>query len=735
MRWARFRQVTLASALVYLFVQTAVVAGGAGAGDPCSRVSTAGLSVRIVQNFGQFPPGIRFAGEAGGWPIWLTEDSLWLGVIERSPEAVTAGHGEEGVAIRFRFPGDPADWRWAPTAPTGGRVSYYRGRDPAGWHERVPVWGGVRIRGIAPGVDLLVGGVDGLIRTVRDDRAGTADPGEDGPILPVEMTGARVRAAGADHLWLGTQPGGVCLPLGESERAWRVRDASREWAIPARGSIETPGRVAGPRGGAPAPADPILRVGTYLGGTLWDQAEAVATDPSGSIYLAGHTLSLDFPAAPGLFALSHNIEAFFARLDPTGATLEALVLLIGYEEEFFSDMVLDGSGSAYLVGRTDSQDFPATPGAYDITPNGGFDAFAARVAPDGTLDYVTLLGGVDAEDGAGIAVDEQGRAYVTGGTWSTGFPVTADAHDSEHNGQRDLFLARFSPAGDALEYATFFGGSGQDQPTALVRDADGGLYLTGWTRSEDFPATAGAYADAFAGEFDAFLLKFSPLPGSIEFATLLGGSGEDRGTDLAIGPADGVILTGRTSSTDFPTTSGSFDAAYGGGSCDLVPCPDGFVVGVSNAGSTLSFASYLGGGGWDEAHGLALAPDGTIWLTGETGSPDFPLGADPWDPIVAGGRDGFIARLSASAGSLADATFIGGDALDSSRDVALGTSGGVYLAGFTLSDGFPTTQGAFGSARAGDYDAFALVLDLPDPAPGTLLYWPAIFYNVAAGGN
>jgi hypothetical protein len=171
-------------------------------------------------------------------------------------------------------------------------------------------------------------------------------------------------------------------------------------------------------------------------------------------------------------------------------------------------IALDDSGYAYVIGDTESPNFPNTFGAFDEIHNGGLDVFVARLDPTGNaLVYATFLGGDNWDQGFDIAVDGSGSAYITGSTLSSDFPTTARTFDTTHHGKYDAFLTKLNPAGSVLAYSTFLGGGDDDRGQSIAVDIAGNAYLTGWTRSGDFPTTTGALAVMHSGGDDVFVTK------------------------------------------------------------------------------------------------------------------------------------------------------------------------------------------------------------------------------------
>jgi hypothetical protein len=191
------------------------------------------------------------------------------------------------------------------------------------------------------------------------------------------------------------------------------------------------------------------------------------------------------------------------------------------------DIALDRAGNAYVSGGTTSTDFPVTPGAFDQMGDPDRDAFVVKLNPDGSdLVFSTLLGGRDFETGTGIALDSSGAVYVAGRTMSDNFPVTAGAFDTEFNESEleDGYVAKFDSTGSSLIYATYLGGGDTEYMGDLAADGSGHAYATGLTYSDSFPTTTGAFDETFGGQLDAFVTRVDPTGSDLVFSTFLGGN-------------------------------------------------------------------------------------------------------------------------------------------------------------------------------------------------------------------
>jgi hypothetical protein len=306
---------------------------------------------------------------------------------------------------------------------------------------------------------------------------------------------------------------------------------------------------------------------TYLGGSGYDDAHAVAVDANGSATITGTTNSTDFPTTGGAFDATHNggLDAFVTRLHLSGAVLVYSTYLGGSGDDRGWGLDLDAAGATTISGDTLSADFPATPGAFDTTHNGSTDAFVARVDSSASaLLYSTYLGGSSHDLAFALALDAAGGATVFGQTLSTDFPTTPGAFSSTHTLGYHVLVARLDPAGSTLVYSTFLAAGSSGNGNCLAVDAAGTATVCGYGGA--FPTTAGAFDTTFNGGYDAFLSRLDATGNTLFYSTLLGGSGNDYAMALALDSAGAVTVAGYTTSTNFPTTQGAFDTTHNGGS-------------------------------------------------------------------------------------------------------------------------------------------------------------------------
>lgn len=646
--------------------------------------------IMFIENVDQFDEHARFQVWGGLGTMWLAEDAIWITVLEPRPPLSRsfsqrerdAAHEESavkdesrGVHIRLTFPGANPHPRLVPFGRLETVVSYFIGSDPEKWHPAVPVWGGVRYEDLYPGVDLVIG-ADPVSApqwspppwrlVVRYDAGGANGRSP--------LRDARLHVEGAEELTL-------------HDESLLLRTAVGDLVLPLLAVVG--------EDGLPLPLDGRPQVKGYE-----------VLSPFGPVK-----------------ALTGSMRSAVALDNP--ADLLYSTFLGSSDGDYSFDIAVDESGAAYVTGRTQSSNFPTTPGVFDRTFNGGyFDAFVAKLSPSGTaLLYSTFLGGGGSDQGLAIAVDGSGAAYVTGDTSSLDFPTTPGAFDQTYGGgeQGDAFVAKLNPDGNTLFYSTFLGGDGHDCGHAIAADEAGNAYVTGSTQSSNFPTTPGAFDRTYNGG-DAFVAKMDSSGSTLLYSTFLGGRDGESGYAIAVDTSGAAYVAGDTWSLDFPTSPGAFDRIYNGQG-------DAFMAKLSPDGSILPYSTFLGGSRDDDGAAIAVGHSETAYVAGLTESPDFPTTPGAFDETFNGYYycDVFVARVNSDGSDLLYSTFLGGSNVDGGHSIAVDESGAAYLTGLTQSSDFPTTQGALDqSYNGGDYDAFVAEIS-PDGS--------TLFYSTFLGGD
>jgi len=379
----------------------------------------------------------------------------------------------------------------------------------------------------------------------------------------------------------------------------------------------------------------------------------------------------------------------------------------------------------YATGWTESTDFPVTTGAFDTDTGGtGGDGFVMKLTPDGTVEWSTFLGGADSDQPTDVAVDASGNVYVTGCTLSVDFPIVG-GFDATGGGSWDCFVAKLTPAGNALIWSSYFGGSATDNPIAGIElDAANNVYIAG-IAGPGLPATAGGFDPTTDGN-DSFVSKIAASGASVLWTTYVGGSGTtDRVEDLAVDAGGNIAVVGYTDASNFPTTAGAFDTTFAGGPTG--EAYDAFAMKLTTTGA-LAWSTFIGGNNWDSGSAVALDAAGGVCFAGSTKSTDFPL-VNAFQTAMLSTWPACVARIDPSGASLTWSSYLGGSGANNViRCAALNASGQLYVAGNTNSTDFPGTAFGFQPTPGGSYDA---IITKITGASGT----PSIAWSSYFGGS
>ena len=656
------------------------------------------LPLSFEPNVGQAAPGIQFISRSAAADTMLTSTGALFAVKPPAPSfggqirhQRQSAEPVTGALIAMTLAGANPAAMGASAEQLPGKSNYLIG-DQAAWHTEVPSFRKVKYSDVYPGIDVVYYGTQ---RQLEYDF--------------VVAPGANPRAIelvfqGMDSLVLDRE-GNLVLRISGKELiqkrpyAYQTIDGAKR-EVTSRYELSGLDRVAlrvGPYDASRALViDPLLAYSTYFGGTGADQALAVAVDAWGNTYVAGYTSSTDLQTTPNAFdrVPAGSYDVFVTKLNASGSAIIYSTYLGGSGDEFAYGLAVDSQGNAYVVGDTNSTNFP-TVNAVQATLGGGVDAFVSKLNPNGSaLVYSTYLGGSGIDDGLAIAVDEQGSAYVAGDTNSSNFPRQNPIQPALGGGF-DAYFAKLTPAGTALVYSTYLGGASDDYAYGVAVDSSGNAYVAGLTGSSNFP-TSNALQGSLGGRNDAFLTKVNASGSALVYSTYLGGAADDWANGIAVDSSGNVYLTGQTSSTNFPTLN-PFQASLAG------PI-DAFVTKLNPAGSALVYSSFLGGANSDIAMSIAVDDLGSAYLAGYTNSTDFPL-VGATQSSAGGGYDAFVAKLNASGSALAFSTYLGGNNDDFGSQIACDGSGNIYVVGSTSSANLPTVN-ALQPTYGGASDAF-----------------------------
>lgn len=605
-----------------------------------------------------------------------------------------------------------------------GRSNYFVGKDSSQWRTGVPTYAKVRYQDVYPGVDLIYYGNQ---RQLEYDFV--VAPGANPKAIKLSVAGASKPLAvdSAGNLVVHLRDGEVRFhkPV-VYQTEGSATTAARQF-VDGRFVVKAKNLVAFQLGAYDRSKalviDPTLSYSTYLGGSGFDAANAIAVDSNGDAYVAGFTGSTDFPptsiTGACVVPCGSSQDGFVAELKPDGSGLVYSTYLGGSNTDVIQGIAVDSLGNAYVTGNTDSTDFPQvnaiSAACIGSCGTSGMHAFVTEIEAGGVgLQYSTLLGGSTSDTGQGIAVDGSGNAYVGGFTLSNNFPqvnqTSGACVGTCGTGVDTAFVAEVTVANSTtlptLAFSSLLGGSGSNKVYGIALDSSANIYVTGITTSANFPTknpiatacngTMPATACGTGNAEDAFVTELKAGGASLQFSTYLGGSGTDEGFAVAVDSSNAVYVTGDTGSTDFPragTVTGACAGSCGTG------VTNAFVTKLKTDGSGLAYSTYLGGSIFDQGLGIALDSSGDATVTGMTVSTDFPAD-NPIAGVCAGNcgtgasLDAFATQVNAAGTGLSYSMYVGGSGLDASFAVAVDAKGGAYVAGQTSSIDFKTTAGA-----------------------------------------
>lgn len=670
------------------------------------------LPLSFEANLGQTESGVKFLSRGNGYQLFLTANEAVLGLRNRhsNREEVAASHSS---ALRMKLVNASANPAIAGSDEAPGKSNYLIGDDPKQWRTNLANYAKVKYHGVYPGVDLIYYGNQSQL-----EYDFVLKPGADPQPIKLAFEGAeRMSIDAGGDLVLGLKEGDVRQ---RKPVVYQEVDGARR--IVEGRYVQTGEREIGFEIGEYDPArplviDPVLSYSSYLGGSGFDHGNAIAVDAAGNIYVAGGTGSANFTIANAAQSnFGGTFDCFITKLNPSGSALIYSTYLGGSGGDACLGMALDSSGAVYLTGLSSSPNFPTVNPAQPNFGGGASDAFVVKLNANGSsLAYSTYLGGSGSDIGNGLVVDAKGAAYVIGDTSSTDFPTKNALQQTYGGGGRDGFVTKVEADGAASVYSTFLGGSAVDQGFGIAVDAGGDAYVSGITTSPNFPL-ANALQQNPGGRADLFVAKLNASGAALVYSTYLGGSGGDSqgvpGNPIAIDAAGAVYLTGSTNSRNFPTAN-PLQAGFGGGE------DDAFVTKINANGSAPVYSTYLGGSGNENVTALpnpflvqdiAVDAAGQAYVTGTTGSNNFPTANAVQSSFGGGARDAFVTKLDASGSSAIYSTYLGGGGNDTGLCLAVDPVGGAWISGRTLSTNFSMVNALQSSFGGGDHDAFIVKL-------------------------
>jgi len=658
-----------------------------------------------IENRGQWNADARYMLRSSNLDVWICQDRVVYDVRRFEHEDSTASHS----IVTSRFVGANLDASVSGSARAHGSHSYYIGNDPTRWAANVPLYSGVEIKELYNGIDLVF-----YVDAGRPRYDVVVAPYADAHQFAMRLEGAAgVQLDEKGSLVITTPSGELRV---QELFAYQMRDETHEY-VPCSFVRNDDGTIRFAVGdydpSLPLVIDPVtVSFSTFLGGNDQDASRGIVLNSDGDIYIAGRTQSSDFPTGKEGLPPQGGKTIYVSKMKQANNTPVELLYTVfigGAGIEDVAGIAIDSKRNVYITGETFSKNFPLLHEYQTDQP--GTDAYVVKFSEDngGTilLAYSTYLGGGAADQPNCITVDANGNVYVAGSTVSTDFP-TKNEYQKNQTGD-DAFVAKLSQSGNdpvELDFSTYLGGSGRESVADVTVDGFGNMYIVGSVESTDFPTVNQYQKDQ--PQADGFVAKISQqgsTPATLAFSTYLGGDDIESASDVSLDAAGNIIVAGRTRSANFPA---KLQLQGPGGNFDV------FITKLTQSGGPveIAFSTFFGGNDAEGIGGIAVDAAGSIFISGSTPSPDFPI-LEQYQTDQPQ-TDVYIAKLSQSGQSpvaIVYSTYLGGDTLDTSSDIAIDQAGNAYVTGFTASGNFPMvnayqTTSAKGEVFVAKIDAF-----------------------------
>jgi hypothetical protein len=453
---------------------------------------------------------------------------------------------------------------------------------------------------------------------------------------------------------------------------------------------------------------------TFIGGSNNDVGMGIILDNNLNVYVTGYTESSDYPTTTGAYQTSSggSRDVILSKLNTTGSALIYSTYIGGSNMDTGSNLALDNNGDVYIAGYTTSTNYPTVAGGYQVSKDALNDAFVTKINASGTaLIYSTFVGGNADDYATDIAIDNSGNAYISGVTGSTNFDVTTGAFRATYQGGAlDAFVTKLNSSGSSLVYSTYLGGTGSEQARAIYVDANTNAYVTGYTGSNNFSTTTGAYDESFNGGVnDVFVTKLNTNGTGLVYSTFIGGNNDDQGWDIVVDSDGNAHITG-FSFNNYVTTTGAFQTINEG-------FQDVIYSKLNSNGTQLLYSTYIGGIDLDYSYSIALDNFGNVYLAGRTNSPNYDVTPGAYETNFVNNASDYVFVTKLCTGTFINLTLgsaIGTDnqtictgssistitynAVNATNATVSGLPAGVtanYNSGVLTISGTPTVNGTF----------------------------------------
>ncbi|MGD2089336.1 MAG: SBBP repeat-containing protein [Candidatus Aminicenantes bacterium] len=700
------------------------------------------IPLYFIPNKGQVNKKAKFYAKTSRYTLWMTKEGLVFDSVRKveATHPAPAGHPRRGTykayqegkiagphspylsyspdstkierdVSRLVFLDVNKNPEIVPMEITRHKINYYIGSDPTKWQNGISTSGAVLYKDIYNNIDLKVygnesqveydwivkpGGNPADIRLEYKNVKGTRIDKNGNLIIETKFgklvhkkpvsyqeigmahsakrkansksVGAGLRACPKEQVYVDV----TFIKLDKNTYGFKVQQFSKEYELIIESVVS-------------------LEYSTYLGGSNDELYTRMFVDDFGQVHLTGYTYSYDFPIHnPYQGNKSISLDAILTKFNSTSSDLIFSTYFGGNSSEYFFAITVAGNGDIYIAGDTFSSDLPAINSRI-----GGKDVFIARFDSSGNFLAGRYLGGTSEDRNLDIVLDGSNNLWATGFTRSSDFPIV-NPYQSTLSGSASVCVSKLTANLENIMYSTYLGGSGESVGWRIAVDNSGYFYVTGHTSSINFPLKNAWQNNHGGGQYDVFLTKFESDGSDLIFSTYLGGTGDEYSFGLVVENSGDIYVGGFTYSNDFPTIN-PFQEHNAGGQ-------DIFISTFNSDGSQLIYSTYLGGTADDQHGRLVLDSSGYIYVSGNTGSSNFPT-KDPYQPTKKGLDDAFFSILSPGGTDLIYSTFLGGSGWERCLNIDRDGSGNIYLAGETRSWDLPVLN-SFQPNSGGGQDFF-----------------------------
>ncbi|OYU97494.1 MAG: hypothetical protein CFE21_04160 [Bacteroidetes bacterium B1(2017)] len=458
--------------------------------------------------------------------------------------------------------------------------------------------------------------------------------------------------------------------------------------------------------------DPMIW-STYFGGNSAESSGGVAVDDNGNIYIGGRTSSTTFVATIGSHQTSlgstGGYDGFIAKFSSSGGLFWA-TYYGGVGTDEITELAIDKQQNLIAVGSTSSTSGIATFGAFQTTLNGSINGMLIKFAPTGTLIWATYYGGNGTDAFYGIEIGKNSDINVIGSATSTNTLSYSGVHQTTNAGLTDVLLVKFNLNG-IVKWATYYGGTLNDNAYGIVSDVLGNIYLTGNSFSASGLSTTGAYQTSNGGASDLYFAKFDSL-GTLKYGTYYGGTASDVGIELMLDAEGKIVIVGHSSSTSNVATTGAFQTTITGSAYD------GIILRMDTAGAIL-WCTYYGSSSTEMMSGLAGDAAGNIFFSGNSSSSSGIATSGAYQTVMSGIGDAIFGCFDKTGARLWCSYFGGPTGMENVSDIYFDKLGNLLVIGGTSSDVGIATVGAYQTTRQGNSEVFLFKYFVGLPASNT----------------